>query len=211
MIRQVAFVGRPLDQTDRGAVEIFHRADGTLARDQEALAVVEQDSREVHLEGGFAAERPGGTAEQHIDLAGLEQWETGGSQRRDEHRLVRIAQRRRRDRAAEIHLHPRPAAILVRGSEPHEPVMHPTAHDPGGAHALQGVASERRPGPFAHHRDKRSPQRNGGPTDPAPAIHHHVFVSCRLDLPSYKRGGRPRAPSHHHDSATHQVDARSHA
>ena len=141
VIGEVELGGRAGSHADRGAAQLLGALHAELLRHQEALAVVVVDAGEIEAERGVARQRPGRVADQHVDLARLHGGEALlGGERRVLH-LVRVAEDRRGDGAADVDREAFPFALAVR---------HHVAGRPGAGAADQRAARldgiEHRPG-----------------------------------------------------------------
>ena len=76
LVGQVQLGRRALLHADRRAVQIFQLGNVGVLGHHDALAVIERGSDEVAAVVGVARQRPGGVADEHVDLAALQGRET---------------------------------------------------------------------------------------------------------------------------------------
>ena len=108
----VEFGGGALLNADRRAVELERGIDAELLAHYEALPVIEIDAGEEHA-GGFARQRPGGVAHQHVDFARRQDGRAVLGVDRQELDLVGIVEDGGRDRPAFVDVEPLPDALIV--------------------------------------------------------------------------------------------------
>src|SRR5687767_15390270 len=97
----------------RSAVQLFRALHVELLRHHEALADVVVHADEVEAEAGVAGDGPGGVAREDVDLARLHRGEALLRGQRGVAHLVRIAEYRRGDRAAEVDVDAAPDPLGV--------------------------------------------------------------------------------------------------
>src|SRR4051812_38329274 len=98
---------------DGGAVQLLGALHAELLGYHEALAVVVVDAGEVEAERGVALQGVGGVARQDVDLARLQRGKALLRRCRHVLDLLRIAEQRRRDGAADIDVEAGPLALVV--------------------------------------------------------------------------------------------------
>src|SRR5690606_14204215 len=168
-------------QADGCAIEFARALDAQRLRHHEALAIEEEDSREREPKGRIARGRPGGVVRQDVDLAGLEGREAVLGVGRAELDLSRIAEYRRRERAAEVGVDATPAPLAVGSREALQADVDRTAQ---AAARLDGV--ERRAGVLAP-RDGEGQHKSGEQRA------NHGHITCRY--PDRSRFSRFRTES----------------
>ena len=115
-VGEVEFGRRSLLDADRGAVELERRIDPELLAHHEALPVVIIDAGEEHA-AGLARQRPGGVADEHVDLARGQDRRPVLGVDRQELDLRRIVEDRRGDRAALVDVEALVDALIVGQAE----------------------------------------------------------------------------------------------
>jgi hypothetical protein len=105
------------EHADGCAIEVERRGDAHRARRHEALPVVIGDAHERELVADLPPHGPGRVARQHVDLAVLQRLKARLGGQGNEPDVAGVAEDRRGERAAEIHVEARPLAALVEVGE----------------------------------------------------------------------------------------------
>ena len=180
----------PGRQADGHAIHPLRVADIGVLADHEAMAVIEVHRDHAQAERGVARHGQRGLADQHVDLARLQRGEALHRGQRHEADLVRVAEQRRREAAAEIGIHAAPDALAVRQGEAGDADIDAAVQRAAGLDVVEGLPRLRgsrcrgraragRP-PSRRRRDMRSyPQRIG---DQGTGFSTSVF--CAFSAPS---------------------------
>src|SRR5262249_12127517 len=126
--------------------------------------VVEIDADEVETEAGVARVGPGGVAREQVHLARLEIGEALLSRRRHVAHLGRVAEHRRRDGAAQVHVDAPPHAFRVGLREPGEAGVRAAGEEPLAPHGVEGRLPER------GKREKKREEKDGFLHEEAPSL-----------------------------------------
>jgi len=104
LVGQVQLGRRALLHADRRAVQVLQLGDVGVLGHHDALAIIERGSDEVAAVVGVARQRPGGVADEHVNLAALQGRKAlFGGQRAILH-LAHVVEDRRRQGLAEVNV-----------------------------------------------------------------------------------------------------------
>ncbi|MNQ77655.1 hypothetical protein D3C85_925390 [compost metagenome] len=124
-------------EADRGAVDFLGALHAQRLRHQEALAVIEVDARMDDAQRRVALLRHSGVARQHVHFAGLQRGETLLRIERHHLDLVGVAEDRRGNGAAQVHVQALPLALRIGRRKAREARGRAASHGAALAHDVQ--------------------------------------------------------------------------
>jgi hypothetical protein len=178
-----------LQRADRRIVEVGELVRLRLLRDDEALAVVEHDLRELEA-AHVAALRPREAVREHVDHAGGQAGERGFEVHRRQLDLRFVAERSRRDRLAEIDVEAFALARVVLRGKAGRRERHPALDDTVRLDVVEDVGAC-----GARQRGERGGAEQAFAGDRNDAANGHgdvsVVVAVRSSIGTYARGAGP--------------------
>ena len=145
--------GAPRD-ADRRAGQVFEFDDAEVGVDHKSLTVVKGGGGKVRGPLGIAVERPGGVADQDVDLARLDGRLPLGRGERDKLDGVGVAQHRGRDRPAKVDVKSAPGPVRLDEAKARERVVYAADEPAAIQHPVERL-------PVGDRRDGQEPRPSG--------------------------------------------------